>query len=182
MQAEKGVHRLVRLSPFDSAHRRHTASRRLEVAPLVPTTTSTSRSTRATCASTPTAAQGAGGQHVNKTDSRRADHAPADRDSSSSARTSARRCRTGAVAMRVLKSRLLEREIAKREAELAARAGRGAGHRLRKSNPLVRPAPVHDGQRPPDEPQGRGTPSAVLDGDLDPFIRAYLLARAAKKV
>ena len=79
MQAEKGVHRLVRLSPFDSAHRRHTAFAQVEVAPLVDDDVDVEID-EADLRIDTYRSPGAGGQHVNKTDSAVRHHPPADRD------------------------------------------------------------------------------------------------------
>ena len=104
-------------------------------------------------------ASGAGGQHVNKTDSAvRITHRRA--GSSCSARTSARSRPTATTAMAMLRAKLLEREERKRREEIAARARRGPGRQLRLADPLLRPAPVHDGQGPPHRLRDRRRPAA----------------------
>ena len=65
-------------------------------------------------------------------------------------------------------------------ARRSPREGRGAGRQLRLADPLLRPAPVHDGQGPPHRTSRSATPSGVLDGDLDGFVRAELLRAAGR--
>ena len=153
IQAEKGVHRLVRLSPFDKDHRRHTAFASVTTAPWLDDDVAIDIDEKDLRIDT-YRAQGAGGQHVNKTDSAvRITHLPTGTVVQCQNERSQQQNR--AVAMRVLKSRLLELEIKRREAGAGEGARRGAGHLVRKSNPFVCPAPVHDGQRSPHGPQGR---------------------------
>ena len=151
--AEKGVHRLVRLSPFDAAHRRQTAFAGVEVAPVVEDAGDVEINDDDLQIDT-YRASGAGGQHVNKTDSAvRITHLPTgivvqcqnERSQTQNSET----------AMKMLRSKLVEREERERQEEIAREKRRGAGRQLRLADPLLRPAPVHDGQGPPHRPRGR---------------------------
>ena len=177
MGAERGVHRLVRLSPFDSAHRRHTAFARVDVTPWVDEDVAVEIDEGDLRIDT-YRASGAGGQHVNKTDSAvRITHLPTgivvqcqnERSQSSNKQT----------AMRVLKSRLVELELEKREQELAKERG------ITQDNTFgsqIRSYVLHPYTMVNDHRTGRkdGNAQAILDGDLDPFIRDVLLRRTAE--
>lgn len=180
LKAERGKHRLVRLSPFDAAHRRHTAFATVIVAPLLPDDTNVEIDEGDLKIDT-YRAQGAGGQHVNKTDSAvRITHLPTgivvaiqnERSQSANKQT----------AMRVLKARLVERAEEEREALLAKERGGTADTGF--GGESVRSYVLNPYQLVKDARTGHetGNIQAVLDGDLDPFIREYLLARAAGKV
>jgi peptide chain release factor 2 len=180
LKAERGKHRLVRLSPFDQAHRRHTAVSTVFVAPLLPDDTDVEIDEGDLKIDT-YRAQGAGGQHVNKTDSAvRITHLPTgivvaiqnERSQSANKQT----------AMRVLKARLVERQEEEREALLAKERGGSADTGF--GGESVRSYVLHPYQMVKDTRTGyeMGNAQAVLDGELDPFIREYLLARAAGKV
>ena len=178
LKAERGVHRLVRLSPFDQAHRRHTSFAQVIVSPLVSDDTVVDVDESELRIDT-YRASGAGGQHVNKTDSAvRITHIPTgvvvqcqnERSQSSNKAT----------AMRVLKSRLAELEQERREEEMAKERGvvqdTGFGSQIRSY--VLHPYQIVKDHRTDFEV---GNAQGVLDGDLDGFIHAYLLARAARK-
>jgi peptide chain release factor 2 len=177
-KAERGVHRLVRLSPFDSAHRRHTAFAQVVVAPLLPEEAAVEINEDDLRIDT-YRASGAGGQHVNKTDSAvRITHLPSgivvqcqnERSQTSNKQT----------AMRILKSRLVELQEEEREAELAKERGAaqdiGFGSQIRSY--VLQPYQLVKDLRTGFEV---GNAQGVLDGNLDGFIREYLLAKAAGK-
>ncbi len=177
MQAERGVHRLVRQSPFDNAHRRHTAFAGLDLAPWIDEDVQVEIDEKDLRIDT-YRASGAGGQHVNKTDSAvRITHLPTgvvvqcqnERSQTQNKET----------AMRVLKSRLLEREIKLREAEIAKERGEAQdisfGSQIRSY--VLHPYTIVNDHR---TDLKEGNAQAVLDGELDPFIHAYLLGRAAQ--
>jgi peptide chain release factor 2 len=179
LKAERGVHRLVRLSPFDQAHRRHTSFAQVIVAPLLADDVEVEINEEDLRIDT-YRASGAGGQHVNKTDSAvRITHLPTgivvqcqnERSQSSNKQT----------AMRLLKSRLVERAVEEREAELARERGEaqeiGFGSQIRSY--VLHPYQLVKDHRTEYE---AGNAQGVLDGDLDGFIHAYLLAKAAGKV
>jgi peptide chain release factor 2 len=179
LKAERGVHRLVRLSPFDQAHRRHTSFAQVIVSPLVPDGVGVDLDEAELRIDT-YRASGAGGQHVNKTDSAvRITHLPTgivvqcqnERSQLSNRQT----------AMRILRSRLAEHELERREAELAQERGEvldtGFGSQIRSY--VLHPYQLVKDHRTNVE---EGNAQAVLDGDLDRFIRSYLLARATGAV
>jgi peptide chain release factor 2 len=177
LKAERGKHRLVRLSPFDQAHRRHTSFAQVIVSPLLPDDVDVEIDESDLRIDT-YRASGAGGQHVNKTDSAvRMTHLPTgivvqcqnERSQLSNRQT----------AMRILKSRLAEYELEKREAELARERGAlpdtGFGGEAIRSYVLHPYQLVKDHRTDLEE----GNAQAVLDGRLDEFIQAYLLKQAA---
>ena len=179
LKAERGVHRLVRLSPFDSAHRRHTAFAQVVVAPLLPDDAPIEIDESDLRIDT-YRSSGAGGQHVNKTDSAvRITHLPTgivvqcqnERSQTSNKQT----------AMRILRSRLAELEEEKREAELARERGAaqdiGFGSQIRSY--VLHPYQLVKDHRTDLEV---GNTQSVLDGGLDGFVHAYLLAKAAGQV
>jgi peptide chain release factor 2 len=179
LKAERGVHRLVRLSPFDSAHRRHTAFAQVVVAPLLPDDAPVEIDESDLRIDT-YRSSGAGGQHVNKTDSAvRITHIPTGivvQCQNERSQTSNK-----ATAMRILRSRLAELEEEKREAELARERGAaqdiGFGSQIRSY--VLHPYQLVKDHRTDFEV---GNTQSVLDGGLDGFVHAYLLAKAAGQV
>jgi peptide chain release factor 2 len=178
LKAERGKHRLVRLSPFDQAHRRHTAFATVIVAPLLPDDTDVEIDESDLKIDT-YRAQGAGGQHVNKTDSAvRITHLPTgivvaiqnERSQSANKQT----------AMRVLKARLVEKAEEEREELLAKERGGAADTGF--GGESIRSYTLHPYQLVKDTRTGYETGNAqrVLDGDLDGFIREYLLWAAGR--
>ena len=175
LKAERGKHRLVRLSPFDSAHRRHTSFAQVIVAPLLPDDVTVEIDDDDLRIDT-YRSSGAGGQHVNKTDSAvRITHLPTgivvsvqnERSQSSNKET----------AMKILRSRLAERAEEERDAELARERG---GVSMGFGGNAIRSYVLHPYQLIKDHRTDfeMGNTQAVLDGDLDGFIRAYLLKTA----
>jgi peptide chain release factor 2 len=177
-KAERGVHRLVRLSPFDSAHRRHTAFAQVVVAPLLPDDVPIEIDEAELRIDT-YRSSGAGGQHVNKTDSAvRITHLPTGivvQCQNERSQTSNK-----ATAMRILRSRLAELQEEQREAELARERGSkvdvGFGSQIRSY--VLHPYQMVKDHRTDFE---AGNAQGVLDGGLDGFVQAYLLARATGK-
>jgi peptide chain release factor 2 len=179
LKAERGVHRLVRLSPFDQAHRRHTSFAQVIVSPLLADDGDFDLDESELRIDT-YRASGAGGQHVNKTDSAvRITHLPTgivvqcqnERSQSANKQT----------ALRILKSRLAELEQERREQELAQERGTAQqadfGSQIRSY--VLHPYQLVKDHRTEHE---TGNTQAVLDGALDEFIHAYLLAKAAGRV
>jgi peptide chain release factor 2 len=179
LKAERGVHRLVRLSPFDSAHRRHTAFAQVVVSPLLPDDVEIEID-EADLRIDTYRSSGAGGQHVNKTDSAvRITHLPTGivvQCQNERSQTSNK-----ATALRILRSRLAELEEERREAELARERGAaqdiGFGSQIRSY--VLHPYQLVKDHRTDFEV---GNTQSVLDGGLDGFVRAYLLAKAAGQV
>jgi peptide chain release factor 2 len=173
--AERGVHRLVRLSPFDAAHRRHTSFAEVDVGPLVDDAVAVDLDEEDLRIDT-YRASGAGGQHVNKTDSAvRITHIPT--GIVVQCQNERSQAQNKATALRLLRARLLELEERKRAEELAAERGEqkdvGWGSQIRSYV-------LHPSQRVKDHRTGHevGDAQRVLDGDLDGFVREYLLKSA----
>jgi peptide chain release factor 2 len=173
--AERGVHRLVRLSPFDAAHRRHTSFAEVDVGPLVDDEVQVDLDEEDLRVDT-YRASGAGGQHVNKTDSAvRITHLPT--GIVVQCQNERSQAQNKATAMRLLRARLLELQERKRAEEMAAERGEqkdvGWGSQIRSYV-------LHPSQRVKDHRTGHevGDAQRVLDGDLDGFVREYLLKSA----
>jgi peptide chain release factor 2 len=176
--AEKGVHRLVRLSPFDSANRRQTSFAGVEVAPVVEEAGELEIDDDDLQIDT-YRASGAGGQHVNKTDSAvRITHKPSgivvqcqnERSQSSNRAT----------AMAMLRSKLVEAEERRRKEEIARERGEAQdvnfGSQIRSY--VLHPYTMVKDHRTDFEV---GNANGVLDGDLDGFVHAYLTASATAR-
>ena len=179
LKAERGVHRLVRLSPFDSAHRRHTAFAQVVVSPLLPDDVEIEID-EADLRIDTYRSSGAGGQHVNKTDSAvRITHIPT--GIVVQCQNERSQISNKATALRILRSRLAEVEEEKREAELARERGAaqdiGFGSQIRSY--VLHPYQLVKDHRTDYEV---GNTQSVLDGGLDGFVHAYLLAKAAGQV
>ncbi len=175
--AERGVHRLVRLSPFDSAKRRHTSFAGVEVAPVVQDAGEVEIDDDDLQVDT-YRASGAGGQHVNKTDSAvRITHRPTgivvqcqnERSQSSNRAT----------AMAMLRSKLVEKRERERQEEIAREKGETQDVNF---GSQIRSYVLHPYSMAKDHRTGHevGDVQRVLDGDLDGFVRAYLLKAAAR--
>ncbi len=173
--SEKGVHRLVRLSPFDSANRRQTSFAGVEVSPVVEETAAVEIDDDDLQIDT-YRASGAGGQHVNKTDSAvRITHKPSgivvqcqnERSQSSNK----------AEAMAMLRSKLVEMEERKRREEIAREKGEAQDVNF---GSQIRSYVLHPYTMVKDHRTGfeMGDANRALDGDLDGFVRAYLLQAA----
>jgi peptide chain release factor 2 len=176
--AERGVHRLVRLSPFDSAHRRQTSFAGVEVAPVVKDTGEIEINEDDLQVDT-YRASGAGGQHVNKTDSAvRITHRPSgivvqcqnERSQSSNRAT----------AMAMLRAKLLEQRERERQEEIAREKGEAQDVNF---GSQIRSYVLHPYTLVKDHRTGyeMGDAQRALDGDLDDFVRAYLLSAASVK-
>lgn len=176
LSAEAGVHRLVRISPFDQAARRHTSFASLFVYPEVDENIEVELNDKDMRVDT-YRATGAGGQHINTTDSAvRITHLPTGIVVQCQNQRSQHQNR--AVAMQVLRSRLYELELEKRKAETAEleanKADISFGSQIRSY--VLAPYQLVKDTRTKLE---RGNVDAVLGGDIDDFIKAYLLSKKA---
>ena len=171
LKSETGTHRLVRISPYDSAARRHTSFAAVSISPVVDDTIEIEIDPSDVRTDT-YRASGAGGQHVNKTDSAvRLTHAPT--GIVVACQTSRSQHKNREEAWRILRSKLYELELQKRvEASEAAHAGKGAigfGHQIRSY--VLQPYQMVKDLRTEVETSDTG---GVLDGDIDRFLAASL--------
>ena len=176
LKTESGVHRLVRISPFDSQARRHTSFASVWVYPVVDDSIEIEILDKDLRIDT-YRASGAGGQHVNRTDSAvRMTHLPTGIVAQCQNDRSQHKNRAQAMAM--LKARLYEHELKKREdaaqAEQDAKSDIGWGHQIRSY--VLQPYQMVKDLRTQVE---KGNAQGVLDGDLDDYLEAALAARIA---
>ena len=177
LKSEKGVHRLVRLSPFDTAHRRHTSFTQVDVMPQLAGDINIEVREEDLKVDT-YRASGAGGQHVNKTSSAvRITHLPTgivvqcqnERSQHSNRNT----------ALKILKARLFERELEEKERKLAELRGEHVdiawGSQIRSY--VMHPYTLVKDHRTNCE---SGNMQAIMNGEIDKFIRAYLEQKASK--
>jgi peptide chain release factor 2 len=175
--AERGVHRLVRISPFDAQKRRHTAFAQVDVAPLTDDDVEVELDEEDLRVDT-YRASGAGGQHVNKTDSAvRITHVPTGLVVQCQNERS--QAQNKATAMKLLRARLLEEEERRQAEELAAERGE---QKAAEWGSQIRSYTLHPSTRVKDHRTGHevGDAQRVLDGDLDGFVREYLLKSASE--
>jgi peptide chain release factor 2 len=169
--AERGVHRLIRISPFDSSARRHTSFAQVDVAPLVEGEVDVEIDDGDIRVDT-YRASGAGGQHVNKTDSAvRITHNPT--GIVVQCQNERSQTQNKATAMQLLKARLLERKELERAEELARERGE---QKSAEWGSQIRSYFLHPDQRVKDHRTNYevGDTQRVLDGDIDAFVREYL--------
>ena len=172
LRAERGVHRLVRISPFDSQNRRQTTFALVEVLPEVEEDDPDIELNWDEIRVDTFRSQGAGGQHVNKTDSAvRLTHLPTNIVAQSQNERS--QTQNKETAIKVLKARLLERRLEEKEAEIRELKGEhvtaGWGNQIRSY--VLHPYQMVKDLRTSVETSNTG---AVLDGDLDTFMQAEL--------
>jgi peptide chain release factor 2 len=178
LRSEKGVHRLVRISPFDASGRRHTSFASVDVLPEVNETAEVNINPDDLRIDTFRSA-GAGGQHVNKTDSAvRITHLPT--GIVVSCQNERSQLANRLAAMKLLQSKLLALELRKREEEIAALRGEQMdiawGSQIRSY--VMHPYALVKDHRTKVE---KGNINAVLDGDIDDFIKAYLIHQARQE-
>jgi peptide chain release factor 2 len=174
LKTESGVHRLVRISPFDSAARRHTSFASIKVYPVIDDRIQIEIK-ESDCRIDTYRSSGAGGQHVNTTDSAvRITHIPTGIVVACQQERSQHKNR--ATAWNMLRARMYEAELKKREekasAEQAAKTDIGWGHQIRSY--VLQPYQLVKDLRTGVTSQ---TPSDVLDGKIDPFVEAALAQR-----
>ncbi len=169
-KSEKGVHRLVRISPFDSGARRHTSFASVDVSPVVEDIQIEINPDEIKIDTF--RASGAGGQHVNKTDSAvRITHIPS--KIVVSCQTERSQIQNKETALSLLKGKLYEKKMEERQKELEELSGEkkqiGWGSQIRSY--VFQPYTLVKDERTKEK---TGNIQAVMDGDLDPFVKAYL--------
>jgi peptide chain release factor 2 len=177
LKSEAGVHRLVRISPFDAQSRRHTSFASVDVYPEVDDDFEIEIDDKDLRIDT-YRSSGAGGQHVNKTESAvRITHLPT--NIVVSCQNERSQMKNRGTAMKMLKARLYDREMKKREEEQAVREGEkpdaGWGSQIRSY--VLHPYRMVKDHRTGFE---LGDADRVLDGDLDPLIESWLRSRMAE--
>ncbi|GAC1320737.1 MAG: peptide chain release factor 2 [Chloroflexota bacterium] len=176
LQSERGVHRLVRQSPYDAAHRRHTSFALVEVLPQLDEQEDDVAISPDDLRIDTYRSSGAGGQHVNKTDSAvRLTHIPT--GIVVTCQNERSQLQNREVAMRILMARLAERRLEEREAEQSrlkgAHVAAGWGNQIRSY--VLHPYKMVKDERTKYETSNT---TAVLDGDLDAFIESFLRYQA----
>lgn len=179
LKSEKGVHRMVRISPFDASGRRHTSFTAVEVMPEVENDTNIEIDDKDLKVDT-YRSSGAGGQHVNKTESAvRITHIPT--GIVVQCQNERSQIQNRATAMKMLTSRLVEEKIKQQEAEIARLQGEqqdiGWGSQIRSY--VFHPYTLVKDHRTNFE---KGNVGAVMDGEIDEFINAWLKQQAAKQL
>lgn len=173
LKGETGNHRLIRISPFDSAGRRHTAFAAVDISPELDDNFEVDINWDSDVREDTYRAGGAGGQHVNKTDSAiRLTHLPSNVVVQCQNERSQHKNR--ATARKMLQARLYQIEMEKRDAELAAK--RGSKSKIGFGGQTVRNYVLHPDQYVKDARTGTkvGNPQPVLDGDIDLFLESFL--------
>ena len=178
LESERGVHRLVRISPFDAAHRRHTSFAAVDIIPEIETGENVQVEINPEDLRFETfKSGGAGGQYVNKTESAvRIIHEPSGLIAASQQERSQAQNRD--VAMNILRAKLVQRELETRDKKLAELRGERSanewGSQIRSY--VLNPYQLVKDHRTNVE---TGNTSAVLDGEIDTFIWPYLQQRRA---
>ena len=178
LKGETGNHRLIRISPFDSAGRRHTAFAAVDISPELDDSCEIEIDWDRDVREDTYRAGGAGGQHVNKTDSAvRLTHSSGAVVQCQNERS---QHKNRATARKMLLAKLYQTEIDKRDAELSAK--RGDKSKIGFGGTTVRNYVLHPEQYVKDARTGTkvGNPQPVLDGDIDTFLESFLRWRLAQ--